>query len=215
METYEEQHIPMTSSFKEYLTKEKVKELTDLATYIVYASDELYENGLIPFELYRPAIEKVYWKRPLLYNEKEYGLDITVIAYNETNKKRTKIMVWYRLYENGKEKIAITIPEAETIWYDYKEFLKALEEIRHQRNEDKKFDINKFTIRNERDLLALNFILQNNEILYKKEIANSELETIKAEIREAGLEETLEKYDVHLLVVEDKANTILYVLKRK
>ncbi|MEM3338686.1 MAG: hypothetical protein QXS21_07165 [Thermoproteota archaeon] len=208
METHEEQHIP-----KRLRLKEKVKELTDLATYIVYASPELYERGLIPFDLYNQSIEKIYWKIPLLFNEKEDGIDLTVITFNNSNKKRTKVMLWYRLHEDdGEEEIAITIPHAEVIWHDYKEFVKA---IKGKKTSDDKFNANIFTINDEKDLFNLNFILQNNDVLYKKEIANSDLETIEAEIREAGLEEKLEENDVHLLVVKDKGNTTLYVLKRK
>ncbi|MEM3454715.1 MAG: hypothetical protein QXS21_06080 [Thermoproteota archaeon] len=208
METHEEQHIP-----KRLRLKEKVKELTDLATYIVYASAELYKRGLIPFDLYNHSIEKIYWKIPLLFDEKEDGIDLTVITFNNSNKKRTKVMLWYRLYkDDGKEKIAITIPHAEVIWHDYKEFVKA---IKGKKTSDDKFNVDIFTISNEKDLLNLNFILQNNVVLYKKEIANANPETIKAEVKAAGLEEKLEEDGVHLLVVQDKANTILYVLKRK
>ena len=95
--------------------------------------------------------------------------------------------------------------------YDYKEFIKAIREIKYTRIN--KFDVNTFVITDEQDLIALNFVLQNNDILYKKELAS--LDLVEKEVKIAGLEEKLKEDGVHLLVVKDKDNMTLYVLKRK
>ncbi|MEM3301559.1 MAG: hypothetical protein QXX23_06365 [Thermoplasmata archaeon] len=212
METYEEQYVPITKNLESFMTKEKVKELTDLATYVILNTVKLYNKGIIPFALYPPVrVDRIYWKTPLRYSNDSYEFELNVIVYNAENKKRTKIVFSYRLYTSGNEILTIAIPGAVVMSYDYKEFIKAIREIKYTRIN--KFDVNTFVITDEQDLIALNFVLQNNYILYKKELAS--LDLVEKEVKAAGLEEKLKEDGVHLLVVKDKDNMTLYVLKRK
>ena len=117
----------METQLKEDLIKEKVEELTDLAISTVYNTVKLYNRGLIPFMFYPPIeIDKIYWKRPLQYNDNKYEIELSVVVYNRVNKKRTKITFWYNFYKDGRETLTIIMRGAEIVHYDYKEFVKAI-----------------------------------------------------------------------------------------